>query len=263
MIFLILLLFASLLFLFYLLLGPMPRFDGAAGFIKKFGPSVFGGAIFFVLGTMIFGTLLAGLFWAALGWFLPPQVRVWLENSKKIKLQNLTKSFIISAAGLYSANLSTPEVVRSCSERFPEPIAYEFQNMLGMRNLNANATFPEMFRKLGQKYGLSEFDAVAAVVAAAEQSGGPPMAAKGLKRLGKALRERDRLRQERKKNNYESTIAAVVVLLLLGTGLIVDVTIGRHLFEEGAGKLVLALSSGLIVFMTIFTIKNTNSNDLA
>jgi len=243
-------------------MGPLPRLDGARDYPKRFGPSTVGAVMFFILGNAAFGTMLAGLFWGILGWFLPSLVIDWLADKKKKRLQTLAKSFIATASGMYGANCMTPEVIRTCYERFPEPLASEFQNMLGMRNLNANATFPEMFRKLSIKYGLPEFDAVAAVIEAAEQSGGPPMTAKGLKRLNRALRERDRLLQKRMKSNYESLIASIAVLVILGGGLVLDATVFRHLFQEGVGKFVLAISSGLVVAMFIVTVKTTGSKDL-
>lgn len=257
------LLFASLVLLFYSLIGPLPHIKNAGSLLKRYGFSIAGTVIFFVLGRLVFDTVLAGLFWAILGWFLPPYIIKWLANLKKKKFRALTKSFIAASSGLYSAGQTTPEVIRSCAERFPEPFAADFQNMLGMRNLNAKATYPDMFRGMAKKYDMPEFNAVAAVIEAAERSGGPPMAARGLKRLSQALRHRDRLLQERAKNNFESLLAAVVVLVILGGGLILNATVLKPYFEQGAGKLVLALSSGLVVGMLIITIKTASSRDLA
>lgn len=257
------LLFVSLFILIYTLTGPMPDLGKPKSFVKQYGISIISALAFFILTNLIFGTALAGMFWAVLGWLLPSWISDWLENSRKKKLRDMVKSFVAAASGLYGAGQTTPEVINSCAQRFPEPFSSEFQNMLGMRTLYDKATYPHMFRAMSEKYDLPEFIAVAAVVESAERSGGPIMASRGLKRLSRALRQRDRLLQERAKSNYESMLAAVIVLGILSLGLILDVTVLRPYFADGPGKIILALASGLIVAMTVVTVKTNSSKDLA
>jgi tight adherence protein B len=263
MLFLVLLLFLTLMSFFYFLTGPPPRFNKAIPKIKDLALPIAGTIAFFFFGKIVFGSSLAGMFWAGLGWYLPPRIIEWLNNKRKKKLHNMAKSFIMTAAASYSTGQTTSEVLRFCASQFPEPFAGEFKNMLAVRNLNEKSSYHDQFRYMAQKYGLQEFNAVAAVIQAAENSGGTKTAAKGLKRLGQALRNRDRLLQERRKDNYEPMLAAIIVLAILGAGLILDVTVLRHLFEESAGKIVLAISSGLYVAMVMVTIATASSKDIA
>jgi len=263
LIYLVILLFISLLAFFYCLTGPLPRIKYAIPRLKSLALPIAGTIAFFFFGKIVFGTVLAGLFWAGLGYYLPPKIVEWISNQRKKKLHQMAKSFIVTAAASYGTGQTTPEIIRFCASQFPEPFASEFQSMLAMRNLHEKSSYHEQFRYLAQKYDLQEFNAVAAVIQAAENSGGPKTAAKGLKRLARALKNRDKLLQERKKDNYEPMLAAVIVLLILGVGLVLDVTLLRHLFQEPAGQVVLAISSGLYVGMVIVTIATTSSKDIA
>ena len=134
--------------------------------------------------------------------------------------------------------------------------------MLTKRRTSSYANFPEMFESLGEKYNLSEFKAVSAITASSERAGGPRAAAAGLKRLGQALRERDRRITERKKSLIEVQIASVVVIALLIGGLLLDITSFRDLFAESSGKMVLGVSSAITVGLIFMAKKIGQSTDL-
>ncbi len=249
------LLLISLLLLFYsLTVGQFPDITNLKKVIQRFvlpgGSAVF----FFLAGTLLFQTPLAGLPWAILGWFIPGWITDAVYNHKQDRLRDLARDFVTSASGLFAAGQMTSEVVRTMADRLPEPLAAEFQDMIRTRNVSPHASFPRMFNDLSEKYNLSEFKAVSTILSASDQAGGPTAAAKGLKRLGHALRQRDRLIKERKKAIMESKIAAIVVVIILAVGLLLDATLFKHLFE-GPGKFIMAFSSMLLVGL-IFIITN-------
>jgi tight adherence protein B len=135
--------------------------------------------------------------------------------------------------------------------------------MLGRRNTDSRASFPGMFEELSEKYGLHEFQALAAIVAASERAGGPRAAAEGLKQLSTALRSRDRLLHERRKETLEPVIAAGVAIILISLGFLLDVTLLSNLiFSTPGGKIALSIVSLLILIMFQAIIKGVNIKDL-
>ncbi len=260
-------LYVLLILSFFLLIyavvgGPLPDLYNIKEKILRYSTQVVSVLVLFILTSMIFGTPFAGIFWGILGWFLP----IWIENAirdiRQSKLRAQSKDFITSAAGLYAANQVTPEVIQTTADRFPEPFASEFKEMLVKRQTNQSESFPKMFRDLAEKYGLSELRAVAAILAASENAGGPRSSAAGLKRLGGALRDNDRRMAERKKRLIEVKIASIVVILILLMGLAFDVTVIRGLFAESSGKIVLGLASMVVVGLIIMFKKVNQSPDL-
>ncbi|MCF8010906.1 MAG: hypothetical protein K9L17_08345 [Clostridiales bacterium] len=256
------LLFITLFVLFYLLFGPIPKLDKSKDLIKKYGYSLIGIGVFFIFGKTVFMTALAGMFWAALGWFLPLWIIDWKKSCKRKNLKDMTKSFAVSASSLYSSGNTTPEVLQSCSEQFPEPLSSEFQNMLGMRNLYDKATYPKMFRGIAQRYDLTEFNAIGEITEAGEKSGGPKMIARSLRILNRGLRKRSQLIKERKKSNQEALLTSILAILILSLGLLIDVTVAREYFTNSTGKLILALSSGVVIGMVVTTVKAMSTKDI-
>ncbi|MGI9951304.1 type II secretion system F family protein [Moorellaceae bacterium AZ2] len=255
------LLFLSLFSLFYTLISKESPAGSLFFYCIRHGVKVASAATFLLLGILAFQTPIAGFFWGLLGWHLPTWLAGYREQKRVARLRSLVSDFVAAAAGLYAVGQTTPEVVKNASERFPEPLAGEFKGMLAARRLNPLASFPKMFEAVGEKWGLPELKAVAAIVAASERAGGPRAAAQGLKRLGCALRQRDRLLAERAKATLEPRIAAYVTISILLLGLLLDATVFRGMFE-GTGRLVLAAASGLVVGLVFMVRKLFGEEDL-
>lgn len=255
-------LFLSLAVLFYgLTVGEFPEMDRAKDFFKVYGSAAVGAAVMFMAGSILCGTPLGGVVWAVPGWFIPGWLMKMRENRRKERLRQVGKDIIVAAGGMFSANLMTGEVIKTLAERIPPPLGRELADIKARRELNSYNTYPQLLNGLAEKYDLMEIKAMAAVLAAAERAGGPAAAAKGLKRLGAALRLRDRLIQERKVATYESRLAAVVVIMILAAGLLFDATAWREAYA-GSGKLILVAASALITGMGLFVVKTSEMRDL-
>lgn len=260
----IILLLLTLFLLFYILTGgALPDLQKVKDIVVRFILPAGTAAGVFLITTLIFGTPFAGLFWAILGWLLPAWIGQAVRNKRRVRLHRLAIDFITSAAGLYAAGQVTPEVITATAKRFPEPFASEFKDMLAQREGNKAAIFPSMFRSLALKYNLPEFAAVASILSASETAGGPKSAAAGLKRLGTALRQKDRLLTERNKALIEVRIAGIFVISVLIFGLVLDVTALRSMFAGDNGKVVLGLASGIVSGLIIMYRKISQSPDLA
>lgn len=259
---LIFFLLLSLFLLFYsLTVGEYPDPSSIKEAVLRFALPGGGAVAFFIVASALFKTPIAGLFWAIFGWFVPGWIIEAVKERRQTRLRNLAKDFVASAAGLYAVGQMTSEVVRVMAERFPEPFASEFRDMIAVRNMNPHASFPRMFDNLAEKYGLSEFKAVSTILAASERAGGPLAASRGLKRLGAALRQRDRLLMERAKAIMEPKIAAVATIAILSVGLLLDATAFGQYFE-GIGRIVVAASSALLVGLVFMTKRIAQSKDL-
>lgn len=258
-----LLLWASLALLLYaLMIGEFPETDSVKAVLTRYGLATVSAVAFFFGAFFLFGTPIAGVVWVVFGWMLPTWVAQSVSEKRHARLKGLARDFVTSAAGLYAVGQMTPDVVRVMAQRFPEPIGEEFRRMIGVYNMNSSASFPRMFEEMARKYGLLEFSAVANILAAGEQAGGPVAVSKGLKRLGQALRQRDHLATERQKAIMEPKIAAIVVIIILLSGLLVDATVFRDLFA-GTGSLVLVGGSALVVGIIFLFQRINRSNDLA
>ncbi len=216
----------------------------------------------FILTTALFQTPFAGMPWGLVGWFVPSTLVEIRHNKKQKRLKELTKQFITSAAGLYSAGQMTSDVVRNMAEAFPEPFSTEFEDMVRKRNLSSHASFPRMFKDMADKYNLEEFEAVASIIAASERAGGPKAVSKGFKRLSHALRQRDKLIAERIKATLEPRIAAIFVIATVSIGLLIDATLLRDYYMNGTGRLLLTVSSILLVIIIVIMKKVSHSPDL-
>lgn len=255
-------LFISFFLLFYsLTVGEFPEPDTVKGWTIRYGFSVAGAVAMFFLGMFLTGTALAGLFWGILGWLVPGWIIEYINNVRQSKYQEIARNLVVTSAGMFAAGQLPSEVLRATAERVPEPFKTELQQMVGRRKLDPHASIPKMFMVLANKYNLPEFKAMASVIAAAERAGGPISASRGLKRLGQALRLRDKLIHERNKSNFEPAIAAIVTIGILAVGILLDITVWRGYFE-GPGKIVLALSSALLTGMALLAVKTVRSNDL-
>lgn len=257
----VLLLFLSLFSLFYTLISGESPAGNLVLYCLDHGIRVATAAGLLVVGSLLFKTPIAGFFWGLLGWHLPAWIGNYGEQKKHARLRAMVSDFVAAAAGLYAVGQTTPEVVKNAAERFPEPLATDFKGMMAARKLNPLASFPKMLEAIGERRNLPEFKAVAAIVAASERAGGPKAAARGLKRLGRALRQRDRLLAERAKATLEPRIAAYVTISILLLGLMLDATVFRSLFE-GGGRLVLAAASGLVVGLVFMVRKLFGQEDL-
>ncbi|MBE3582127.1 MAG: type II secretion system F family protein [Thermoanaerobacteraceae bacterium] len=239
-------LFLSLLLMFYFLTGgEVPERAWTAALARDRLLPAASAAVFFVVGSALCRTVLGGVPWAVLGWYAPGWVIGFAEEKRRARLREMAKSFVVSAAGMFSAGQTASDVIRVMADRMAEPLGGEFRDMLGQREAYGKP-FSRSFGDLARKYGLEDFDAVAAILAAADRAGGPFAAARGLKRLGAALQQRDRLMAERRKETFEPKVAAVVVIVLLTLGFLADALFLPHYFE-GGGRLVLAAASAVIV----------------
>lgn len=230
--------------------------------IKHLSLPVISAGVAFLAGSLVCRTPLGGIIWGVGAWFVPGSVATWLSERKKASLRNHAKSFIATASGLYAAGQVTPEVIKTSSARFPEPLAGEFHVMQARRNTDSKASFPVMFERLAAKYDLPEFKAVASIVAASERAGGPRAAAEGLKQLSLALRSRDRRIKERRKETMEPLIAAGFAIVIIIAGFVADVTVLSHYYDSAAGKILLSAMSALIVVMVAVVLKAVDLRDL-
>lgn len=261
--FFVLLLALALFLLFYALAGgPLPAGERTRALAVRLGPPAASAGLAFLAASALFGTPLAGLSWAALGWLLPGWIRDFLAARRRARLGALARDFAAAAAGMYAAGQTTPEVVRAAADEFPEPFRTDFADMVAERERNRNFSFPRAFRELAGKYGLPEFRAVAEILEASERAGGPRAAARGLERLGRALRQRDRLLVERAKALAEVKMAGYVVVGLLLAGLAADATALRHYFSEGSGKLAAGAASAFVAGLILMLRKFSANPDL-
>lgn len=253
----------SIFFVFYLVTGgTLPEVVTFRSIILRFGLPAACAAGCLTLSTALFQSPLSGFFWGFLGWFMPGWAIGMVQGQKHAQHRAKARDFVSSAAGLYAAGQVTPEVIRTTADRLPEPFRTEFKEMLARRELNPKAGLPRMFYSLGEKYRLQEFKAVSAIISASERVGGPTAAGKGLKRLGQALRLRDRLMTERAKSLIEVKIAGYVVIFLLILGLLADAVVWREYFAGGTGRVVYGLASGVIVGLIFMVRKISRSDDL-
>ncbi len=251
----------SLFIFFYILLGgKVPPINSIKDFVIKFALPAASATLVFLITSHIFQTRLAGTAWGVLGWFLPAWIMGAVHSKRQARLREIAKSFINSMGGLYSAGQTTAQAVATCALRLPEPFQSELQEILGQYKLRPGASFPKMFRTLGERLRLAELKGLAAIIAAAETAGGQASAARGLKRLAKALRLRDRLEGERKKQMFETVVTAYIIIailtaLLFGWGLF-----GLVMFDSIIGKLILSFCSTAIVGMIFFVTKLSSAS---
>lgn len=262
MILAVLLLLTIFTLLYYLITGKLPvqeRIEPQK--IAAHGVPLAVAAVFFTGGAFVFMSPLSGILCAVLGWQLVFWAREYLHQREYRQTKEAARDFISAATALLRSGLAMPEVINKTSAQLKPPLSEEFQAMYAKYEM-AGTKFPKMFKELAGKYGLQEFDAISSVVAATEYSGGGQAAAKGFARLGGALRQKDKLLAERAKENMEPMIAAWVVIAIMLTGLVVDVTFLRDMFQDAGARLVLSAALALTLIMLIMARKLGQSKDL-
>lgn len=256
MLLLAILLFASLFSLFYFAFGnnlslEKTKIENLKELALTYGLQLSFAVIFFLFGKIVFKTILAGVVWAFLGWNIPEWVQSHITRKREQQIRKSVNNFITTAAGMYSANMLTPEVIRVMAERIPEPLASDFEEMIRRRNVSSRVSFPQMFNELAEKYNNEELRAVSAIIEAADNIGGPKSASKGLKRLGIAIRLQDKLETERKEATSEPRISALIVISILGFGLFADVTFLKEFYVDTFGDFALAATSAVFIGMIV------------
>lgn len=239
--------------LFYLIfVKEVPDQEKIADLVQRFLLPAACAIGLFLFGSWFFLSVMSGLILGLFGWFIPGYVRERMYLSRRKQARVMAKDFIQAASGLFSAGQGTSEVIGIVARRFPEPYAGDFQEMLGRRTLDANASYSTMLQEMAAKYGIEELNATAAIIQASENAGGPQAASEGLKELSLALRKRDKLLLEREKANIEPKIASMAVVFILGIGLVLDATVWRDIFMEGK----LALAFGLLITVGLIFMSN-------
>ena len=216
----------------------------------------------FLLGMLTCRTPLAGIIWAVIGWLVPGWVSQFRTERKLAALRRDVKSFIAAASGMYASGQVTPDVVRMASKIFPDPLATDFQEMTGRHNTDRRASFTSMFEELAVKYGIPEFQAIASIIGASERAGGSKATAEGLKEIALSLRARDRRLSERRKETMQPMLAAGVVFVLILSGFVLDITVLSGYFAGSAGKILLSVTSLLVLIMLLIISKAVSPKDL-
>ncbi|WP_003541988.1 type II secretion system F family protein [Desulfotomaculum nigrificans] len=254
-------LFVSIFLLFYFAFVGTPDKQTTKNWLEKYLYPAGCAAIFFTLGSWAFMTVLSGLILAVLGWKLPGYIINLVREERIRQVREKAKDFVMAASGLYSTGQSDTEVISTMSKRLPEPLASELHEMVVQRHMNDQVSYPSMLRRLGEKYNVPEFAAASAIIEAGDIVGGPVAKANGLMKLGAAIRMRSKLLLERKKANLEPKIASMFVILVLGLGLMLDITIWRDLYQQ-SGKFLLAIGLAFEIALIFIAIKLSSNKDL-
>lgn len=243
-------------------LKDLPEWDDVQSFLRRLGIPLVASVLFFMAGATLFMTPVAGIFTAVLGWVAVVEADRYIASYRARQIQKQVKDFVTSATSLYMADNTTPEVVQITTTYMPEPISTDLQNMLVERKLKGT-TFPIMFQRIADKYKVPEFGAVARIIEAGEMTGGARSIARGLSRLGDAMRRRDKILTERYRGILEPAIAAVFVLLILIITALLDATIFRHIFlTNGLAKVMLGLGVGVVVGLIILILNLFKHKDV-
>lgn len=243
-------------------LKELPEWNDIQSFLRRLGIPLVASVLFFLAGATLFMTPVAGIFTAVLGWTAAVETDRYLTTYRARQVQKQAKDFVTSATSLYMADNTTPEVVQMTTTYMPEPISSDLQNMLVERNLKGTP-FPLMFQRIADQYKVPEFGAVARIIEAGEMTGGARSIARGLSRLGDAMRRRDRMLTERYRGILEPAIAAGFVLLILIVTALLDATIFRHIFlANGLAKLMLGLGVGVVVGLLILILNLLKNKDV-
>lgn len=248
---------------FFLTVRELPDSGRVRSWLAEKGVGVASAVLCCALAALLWGPL-AGIPWAFLGLRFPGWVREWAEARRRARLSAAVRDLVLSASGLYGSGMTTPYVMEKLAERLPDPLGGWLKGVLAERDLadGTVAKVPQEFKEKAAEWNLPELSAVADIIEASTWAGGPQAAARGLKRLSLALRQRDRLLAERAKANTEARIAAVVTVAIILAGLALDATVLRPYFA-GPGRLVLAAASALAVGMIFLFRSVGRSEDLA
>lgn len=256
------LLFIALFYLFRGLFGyEYPEIASVKNIAIKFGLPITSALVMFVIMTPFLMSPLNGAIMAIIGWLLPKIIQ---ENRRFKRLKENRKhaqNLTTTAAGLFGGGMVTSKAFQYLAERYPEPFGSEFKAMNTRKRLDASISYPDMLEEIADKYSLPEIRAKAKIIAAADKSGGTSSTARGLQRLGKALRLRNELIQERIEGTKEPKIATMLTLSIIGAGILLDATYLREYFSDG-GPMVLSFSSFLFVLIALVGIRAMKMDDI-
>ena len=240
----------------------LPEKESILGFLRRLGMPALAALLSFLGGSALFLTPVAGIFLAALGWILAAELARYVSSYRSRQVQKQIKDFVTSSTSLYMADNTTPEVVRITSTYMSEPIASDLQNMLVERELKGT-TFPVMFNRLAKRYQVPEMGAVAKIIEAGDITGGARAIARGLSRLGDAIRRRERILTERYRGILEPGIAAGLVLIILIGTAVLDATTFRAVFvTNGLAKMMLGLGVGIIAGLSLLILNLLKNKDV-
>ena len=240
----------------------LPEKESIQGFLRRLGVPSLAAVLFFLAGSALFMTPVAGIFLASLGWVLAVEIDRYVSSYRSRQVQKQLKDFVTSATSLYMADNTTPEVVRMASTYMSEPIASDLRNMLIERQLKGTA-FPLMFNRLSNRYQVPEMGAVARIIEAGDITGGARAIARGLSRLGDAMRRRERILAERYRGILEPAIAAGLVLIILIGTAVLDATTFRAVFvTNGLAGMMLGIGVGIIVGLSLLILNLLKNKDV-
>jgi len=240
----------------------LPEKESIQGFLRRLGIPALLAVLFFLGGSALFMTPVAGIFLSALGWLLAVELDRYISSYRSRQVQKQLKDFVTSSTSLYMADNTTPEVVRITSTYMSEPIASDLRNTLTERQLKGT-TFPVMFNRLSERYQVPEMGAVARIIEAGEITGGARTIARGLSRLGDAMRRTERILTERYRGILEPAIAAGLVLIILIGTAVLDATLFRAVFiTNGLAKMMLGLGVGIIVGLSLLILNLLKNKDV-
>lgn len=239
----------------------LPEKEGIVSFFKRLGLPFVAMILSFLIGSSFFMSPIAGIALAILGWVLTSEIVQYIETRHSRQARKQVKDFVTSATSLYMADNTTPEVVRITATYMKEPLASDINNMLSERQFRGT-TFPVMFNRLADKYDVPEMGAVARIIEAGEITGGSRSIAKGLSRLGDAMRRRDKLLAERYKAILEPAIAAgLVIFILIILALIDGIALRGFFMQNGLARLSLGLGVGVITVLSVMLIRLFKSKE--
>lgn len=260
--FLYLLLGVFVLFLFHGLLGgEYPEISTFNKLVLKVGLPFTAAFLTFLIATPVFMSPVAGVIMAVLGWVLP---RWFQENIRFRRLKENRKhaqNLATTAGGLFGGGMVTAHAFNYLGQRYPDPFGSEFKIMNTRKSLDPNISYPMMLVEMAEKYDLPEIRAKAKIIEAADKSGGSASTARGLKRLAKAIRLRNELIQDRIEGTKEPKIATQLSLLIIGGGLLLDITVFRQYFVNG-GQLAVSLGCLFLVGIALAGRKATQIDDI-
>lgn len=251
----------SIFLLFYsIFVGRFPEREKIKSRWDMYGYSVVAAAVLFMLGKILYFSPLAGLFGGILGWHLPKLYAEIKEKKQREKNRETSMDFISVASSMYASNATTPKVMEECAKRLQEPLASEFQNIIGLNKYDKNNTIPDLIVDVAQRYRIPELKAAATIIKRAATGGGARAASDGLMDLSEAIGKSNDRRKERIKSTYDSLLSAKVVLCFLLLGLFLDATVFRSVNQQN--PLVVGAGCGLALGYYFLIRRIGRSDDL-
>jgi Flp pilus assembly protein TadB len=198
--------------------------------------------------------VLAG-FW---GW----KIYKFILQKRKERLRSTIikqcQDLITIAAGMYASGKNTADMMQEAAKNLTDPLGSEIEHMVSAHGM-LNKQYPDMFRKLKEKYDVPEFGAIAAILELG-RTGGATAIGNGFSRLSDAIRRRNRIAAERAKAMAEPSMIAGLFMGILFLGLLVDITYFRDVFAASLiAKITLLLGMGIITGM-MYLFKRISKN---